>query len=136
MHGFHKIIHFLQIAFAGDKIDIKPLINFNPFESTKSIVTTEIRIESLNKEKPEVLDGIDLADDFDFEDKSTHINNQESSMRTFRSKVIYVPKGHVWLEGDNSDDSLDSRVYGPVPMGLIQSRVFARVWPLNEMRLL
>ncbi|XP_023942871.1 mitochondrial inner membrane protease subunit 1 [Bicyclus anynana] len=47
-----------------------------------------------------------------------------------RSQV--VPKGHVWLEGDNSNNSADSRVYGAVPQGLIRSRVVCRIWPLNK----
>ncbi|XP_013185919.1 mitochondrial inner membrane protease subunit 1 [Amyelois transitella] len=43
-----------------------------------------------------------------------------------------VPRGHVWLEGDNSSNSADSRVYGAVPEGLIRSRVVCRVWPLDK----
>ncbi|KAG5898624.1 hypothetical protein JTB14_020999 [Gonioctena quinquepunctata] len=43
-----------------------------------------------------------------------------------------VPGGHVWLEGDNSSNSSDSRVYGPVPQGLIKSRAFCKVWPLKD----
>ncbi|CAH3991916.1 unnamed protein product [Pieris brassicae] len=44
----------------------------------------------------------------------------------------YVPRGHVWLEGDNSSNSSDSRIYGAVPQGLIRSRVVCRVWPLDK----
>jgi len=40
-----------------------------------------------------------------------------------------VPPGHVWLEGDNPQTSVDSRDYGPVPGGLLWGRVMARVWP-------
>lgn len=43
-----------------------------------------------------------------------------------------VPPGHVWLEGDNRRNSMDSRNYGPVPLALIQSRVMIKLWPLNE----
>ncbi|ETV94850.1 signal peptidase I [Aphanomyces invadans] len=43
-----------------------------------------------------------------------------------------VPKGHVWLEGDNKHDSHDSRYYGPVPYAMIQGRVLCRVWPLAQ----
>ncbi|XP_072941696.1 mitochondrial inner membrane protease subunit 1 [Epargyreus clarus] len=50
----------------------------------------------------------------------------------FSRRSVVVPKGYVWLEGDNSGNSSDSRVYGPVPQGLIRSRVVCRVWPLNK----
>ncbi|XP_052691978.1 mitochondrial inner membrane protease subunit 1-like [Crassostrea angulata] len=48
-------------------------------------------------------------------------------------KIIKVPKGHVWIEGDNKADSEDSRDYGPVPYGLLESRVFFRWWPTRRM---
>ncbi|XP_061670290.1 mitochondrial inner membrane protease subunit 1 isoform X10 [Syngnathoides biaculeatus] len=41
----------------------------------------------------------------------------------------YVPKGHVWLEGDNLGNSTDSRSYGPVPYALIRGRVCLKLWP-------
>lgn len=40
-----------------------------------------------------------------------------------------IPRGHVWLEGDNPENSMDSRNYGPVPAALVQGRVVGRVWP-------
>ncbi|KAJ9153424.1 hypothetical protein P3X46_026866 [Hevea brasiliensis] len=43
--------------------------------------------------------------------------------------IIVVPKGHVWIQGDNMYASSDSRHFGPVPYGLIQGKVFMRVWP-------
>jgi signal peptidase I len=32
-----------------------------------------------------------------------------------------VPRGHVWLEVDNHSKSTDSRIFGPVPEGLIHA---------------
>ncbi|CAH8539313.1 unnamed protein product [Schistosoma bovis] len=43
-----------------------------------------------------------------------------------------VPRGHVWLEGDNTLQSLDSRSYGPVPISHLEYKVFLRVWPLSH----
>jgi len=43
-----------------------------------------------------------------------------------------VPKGHVWLQGDNLGNSTDSRNYGPVPYNLLRGRVFFKVWPVSE----
>eukprot|EP00898_Chlorokybus_atmophyticus_P008899 jgi/Chlat1/900/Chrsp107S01348 len=39
---------------------------------------------------------------------------------------ITIPKGHVWLQGDNKLNSTDSRDYGPVPYALIDGRVMLR----------
>ncbi|GMP73903.1 hypothetical protein CsSME_00031493 [Camellia sinensis var. sinensis] len=49
-----------------------------------------------------------------------------------RRDTFVVPKGHVWIEGDNIYASNDSRKFGAVPYGLIQSRVFWRVWPPKD----
>ncbi|KAF5747617.1 putative mitochondrial inner membrane protease subunit [Tripterygium wilfordii] len=43
--------------------------------------------------------------------------------------AIKVPEGHCWVEGDNPAFSLDSRAYGPVPLGLVRGRVTHIVWP-------
>lgn len=115
------------VGIPGDKIHIKPKITLNPFGSTKSEVSQNEK--TLSEMLPFLYDD---NDEEDVVDKSKHINNQESAMRTFRSRVIYVPKGHVWLEGDNSENSIDSRTYGPVPMGLIQSRAACRLYPEPE----
>ncbi|VDK61259.1 unnamed protein product [Gongylonema pulchrum] len=43
-----------------------------------------------------------------------------------------IPAGHIYLEGDNADSSTDSRVFGPVPEGLVQVRLVFRIWPLSR----
>jgi len=43
--------------------------------------------------------------------------------------VVTVPRGHVWLQGDNLIMSRDSREYGPVPRALVRGRVIAQIWP-------
>ncbi|CAH1722431.1 mitochondrial inner membrane protease subunit 1 isoform X2 [Aphis gossypii] len=43
-----------------------------------------------------------------------------------------VPRGSVWLEGDNQANSKDSWEFGPVPKGLIHGRVVCRIWPLSH----
>lgn len=45
---------------------------------------------------------------------------------------VEVPTGHLWLQGDNKDNSTDSRDYGPVPYALLRGKVFVKVWPPSE----
>ena len=52
--------------------------------------------------------------------------------RKSRECIQQVPRGQVWLQGDNSADSCDSRYYGPVPMALVRGIVFVKLWPFTE----
>ncbi len=36
------------------------------------------------------------------------------------------------MQGDNSNCSVDSRSFGPVPLGLVMGRVRLRVWPPSQ----
>jgi inner membrane protease subunit 1 len=47
--------------------------------------------------------------------------------RNARDEWCTVPKGHVWIAGDNASNSTDSRDYGPVPLALIKGKVVGRV---------
>ncbi|UZJ56830.1 hypothetical protein CBS101457_006150 [Exobasidium rhododendri] len=46
---------------------------------------------------------------------------------------IVVPKGHIWTSGDNLANSIDSRHYGPVPLGLVRGKLVAKIWPFSTM---
>nr|CCA24624.1 PREDICTED: mitochondrial inner membrane protease subunit 1like putative [Albugo laibachii Nc14] len=47
------------------------------------------------------------------------------------SVQVTVPKGHVWVEGDNSFVSVDSRHFGSVPKALIRGRVLFVIYPFS-----
>ncbi|EPS42395.1 hypothetical protein H072_3549 [Dactylellina haptotyla CBS 200.50] len=40
--------------------------------------------------------------------------------------MLRVPEGHCWIAGDNLSHSIDSRFYGPVPLGLVMGKVLAQ----------
>lgn len=44
-----------------------------------------------------------------------------------------VPEGQVLVFGDNSNDSYDSRYWGPVPENRIIGKAFVRFWPLSRL---
>lgn len=47
---------------------------------------------------------------------------------------LVVTEAEVFVLGDNRALSLDSRVFGPVPIGEVIGRVDAVIWPLTELR--
>lgn len=56
------------------------------------------------------------------------INQNESSCLKINASCFWkVPRGHVWVEGDNRNNSSDSRDFGPVPLGMITGKVSFRV---------
>lgn len=108
------------IALPGDRVITQS--SFHPF-SDSSNSANKRDLEPVENEHVEHLEDADL-------------DTGALTQRTFRSNVIVVPRGHVWVEGDNPANSLDSREFGPIPLGLIRSRAVIRLWPLSEMRML
>jgi signal peptidase I len=46
--------------------------------------------------------------------------------------ALQVPAGHVFCLGDNRDESLDSRFFGPVPMATIRGRALLIYWSFER----
>ncbi|KAH7435803.1 hypothetical protein KP509_06G080300 [Ceratopteris richardii] len=42
-------------------------------------------------------------------------------------EIHQIPKGRCWVEGDNGNLSLDSRNFGPIPLGLVKGRVTIKI---------
>lgn len=45
---------------------------------------------------------------------------------------LVVPEGHLWLMGDNRENSHDSRFFGPQPVTAVKGRAVFIYWPLEH----
>lgn len=85
------------------------------------------------------------ADEFPFEerllmeafDEQQHNERVEEKQHIldqtqYKFKDVVISRGHVWIEGDNAGNSSDSRHYGPIPRGLVLSKVVFRLFPFNS----
>jgi signal peptidase I len=52
---------------------------------------------------------------------------------TVMNDTVKVPKGEVWVMGDNRTQSRDSRFFGPIKKSSIIGHAYFRVWPPSRL---
>lgn len=56
----------------------------------------------------------------------------ERYLETDVSFPYTVPKGCIWVMGDNRENSLDSRSFGAIPIDTVYAESWIRYWPFNR----
>ena len=67
-------------------------------------------------------------------DKTLPYNQDNIIPETSGDVDITVPKGSIFVSGDNRPDSLDSRSFGPVPLKDVVGKLAIRILPINNIK--
>ena len=93
----------------------------------KRVVATEGQVVDLIDGKL-VVDGVEQNFDYTGGLSSYPLPNSIA----IKSYPYTVPAGHVFVMGDNRENSQDSRYFGSIEVSSVQSRAFLVYWPLNH----
>ncbi|HBV25580.1 MAG TPA: signal peptidase I [Acidimicrobiaceae bacterium] len=118
-----------KLAFSIGDVEKGDLVVFSrPSRLPDSPINDFVkRVVALEGEKVGVTDG-DLYIDGSRVDEPY----LESSTVTNDFEEVEVPDGHVFVMGDNRQNSRDSRDFGPIQEELLVGEVFLRIWPFNN----
>lgn len=68
------------------------------------------------------------------EEANVHQSDDEGDWANIKAESFRVPEGHCWVQGDNLEWSNDSRIFGPLPLALVDSKVLSIMMPFAEKR--
>jgi signal peptidase I len=80
------------------------------------------------------------GDTIEIHDLTVYVNNKPlkepyvAQPPFYRMPPVKVPKGSVFLMGDNRNNSLDSHVWGALPLKYVQSKAWAQFWPIDRLK--
>lgn len=60
-----------------------------------------------------------------------YVHGKDTERLTYPLPVT-IPKGQVWLMGDNRPESGDARIFGPQPVSIVRGRAFWTYWPVKH----
>lgn len=121
-----------KISFHFRSPQVGDIVTFtDPEASTrlliKRVVATEGQVVDLVNGKL-VVDGVEQNFDYTGNLSSYPLPNSIA----IKSYPYTVPEGHLFVMGDNRENSQDSRYFGSIEVNSVQSRAFLVYWPLNH----
>lgn len=118
-----KIYYYFAGPRRGDIVVIKDPIEHNRYWVKRIIGLEGDTIEIRNGVV--YLNGSKLAEDYVAE-----------PIRIPKEATYSVPKGHVFVMGDNRNNSNDSRFVGPIPKSDIMGHAILMYWPPQRVQIL
>jgi signal peptidase I len=98
-----------------------------PVQSSKPYIK---RVIALPGETVETRDGDVYIDGKQLEEP--YVESGITDCNRAECEAVVVPEDHIFVLGDNRQNSSDSRVFGPVPIDSVQGKAWVVYWPLDE----
>lgn len=68
--------------------------------------------------------------------RQDYVDYEDEGFGEDRILEVKVPGDGLYVLGDNTDSSLDSRYWGYVPLENVKGRAFLRYWPINKIKII
>jgi len=123
MEGQQVLVYGQYVHLFQDRTDKGIVVTMDP----------QMNMNMTQQQQQEEDEGQQPPLPFAFQTSSHHHTHGAEEDATTNECIkcrITIPPGHVWVEGDNPLDSLDSRHYGPIPLSALRGRLVMRLWPL------
>lgn len=126
LHDVHRgdIVVFDRVTINGQQVEHTDLI--------KRVIGVEN--DTVEIQKCKVLVNGSVIEEPYIDKDTLALATPEDVCRIPDMKKVTVPKGQIFVMGDNRAQSFDSRNFGSVPVNLIVGRAFAVVWPFGSIR--
>lgn len=111
-------------------------VRFNAQEYRRSQSVYVKRCVGLPGERIQIQDGQLLVNGEPVKDSPAIARTTYNTTEVTPTYDVMVPEGTVLAFGDNSDNSADSRYWGPLPMENLRGKAFLRYWPWRKIRFL
>ena len=95
-------------------------------KTSRSDQRTIKRVIGIEKDLVQIIGAKILVNDKVIVTRDGYFESQNQQKQQWKIGV-----GELFVMGDNFQDSIDSRRYGPINLNLVQGRAWLRVWPLN-----
>lgn len=123
----------------GGHVETGDIVVFDNIDTSSEHSTLIKRVIATEGQTVEFEDGIVYVDGVALDEPYADGYTVELIPSPVAGNLTYpytVPEGYVWVMGDNREDSLDSRYFGPIPEKNLIGVAFLRYWPLNRIGML
>ena len=93
------------------------------------------RVVATEGQTVQLIDGKVYVDGKELDEPYTDGKESWPLVSSFGSPVVYpytVPKGELWVMGDNRTNSQDSRYFGSIPVSSVSGKAIFKYWPLDS----